>query len=300
MGPELFLKSTYEIITKQSSLGGKLNKELIDQIKSAGGYDLNKWIDLNENDYHLQSDISFHGLVQCLKSYEHYLAYKASSFDSPTLRFGRLAHLMALEPVRFKSNVRLMPEVDLRTKAGKEEMARFKDDCKESDILVKPDEFQRLMGMRAKLDEAMECPDLGWIFESISHVERSAFFKFGDTVAKMRPDMVGESYILDYKTTSNAWIWKFQRDAKSYYYDLQLFFYQYGESLISGKTKELYILAQETEPPYEFQTYKIDHSFRDEAINIINQAYQKYIYGVSGTQRGYPRSILQLDMTRGY
>lgn len=261
--------------------------------------ELNTWLKLSDEEYHSLENISFHGLLNCLKSYNHYVSAKAIKKDTPAMRFGRLAHKMFLEPNEFESLVRVAPVVDKRTKEGKAEFKAFQDSCPANSIIIDADDFNRLMGMKAALQDARNSLNLKWIFDTVERTEEAMLFNLTDSVvARMKPDMIGEDYILDYKTTQDAWIWGFSRTARYSYYDLQLFFYQKAEMLVSGKKKQLLILAQESEPPYEFQVYKIDQSFESEAWNIIDIAFNKYIYGLSGEQKGYPRDIISLDMTR--
>lgn len=261
------------------------------------------WVKLSDEEYHSRPEISFHGLMDCLKSYEHYQTSRQTKKETAAMRFGTLAHLMALEPLEFKRRVKVSPKFDKRTKDGKAGYEAFCAALSPSDLVVDEDDYNRLMGMRAKLDEAMLDPNLAWIFQEIERVEEALFFEMqiGDTVidCRMKPDAVGTTFILDYKTTQDASIEGFWKTVKSYNYDLQLYFYQYAESLVSGKKKQLIILAQETEAPYEFQFHAINEDGLQDAWNVLDLALNKYVLGKNGKQTGYPRCVSELIVSRG-
>lgn len=266
---------------------------------------LNQWLDLEDETYHSLPYLSSHGVMDCLKSFDHYMAKKKSKEQTAAMRFGTIAHLMALEPLEFQKRIRISPEVDRRTSEGKKKYQEFMDSMTPDSLIVSPDEHRRLTGMRKKLDELMKS-DLGWIFQRIEQIEKATIFEImdhselGKILGKAKMDIVGDDYILDYKTTQDAWIWNFGKTARWSYYDLQLFWYQKAEALISGKQKRLLILAQESEEPFEFMVYEIDQSFGSEAWNMIDIGFQKYLNGRLGIQPGYPRQIISLDCSRGH
>lgn len=263
--------------------------------------ELNTYYDIPEETYHRLDLISFHGLLSCFKSYEHFKTKKFSNLDSQTLRFGRIAHIMALEPDRFADIVKPYPEMDLRTKAGKEASAAFRETLKESDIPVSNDDFIKLMGMRNKLNEINNIDSLSWIFQKKERVETSVFFNLAasnesddsEIISKSRIDLIGDDFILDYKTTRDASPESFQFDIIKYKYDAQLFYYQHAESMVSGKLKSLFILAQEVEPPFEFVLYEVSHASHSSCWSLINKGLSNYIRGLNSIDGGYSREIIQ-------
>jgi exodeoxyribonuclease VIII len=262
------------------------------------------WQKLSDEEYHSRPEISFHGLMNCLRSYQHYQADRQTKKETQAMRFGTLAHLMALEPLEFKKRVKVSPKFDKRTKEGKAGYEAFIATLLPSDLVVDEDDYTRLMGMRAKLDEAMLDPNLSWIFKDIERIEEALFFQMqvNDTLidCRMKPDAVGTTFILDYKTTQDASAEGFWKTVKSYNYDLQLYFYQYAESLVSKTQKELIILAQETEAPYEFQFHIINQDGKEHAWNVLDLALNKYVLGKTGKQTGYPRAVCELMVRRSY
>lgn len=266
----------------------------------------NGWVKMSDKDYFALNCLSSHGLMDCLKSYNHYLSAKENQKDSKAMSFGRLAHLMALQFEYFQKNVVVAPELDRRTKAGKADYDAFLNSLNSDSIVCDPDDFKKLMCMRKKLDEVNQSPILKRYFDDIQLIEHAAIKVFahdeslGDILLKGKPDAIGTDFILDYKTTQDAWIWGFERSAKNYRYDLQLRVYQKLDELITGELSEMVILAQESESPYEFQFYTIDNSHNQQTDMLITTALQKYVSGVLQTQPGYPREVMPLNLIRGY
>lgn len=266
----------------------------------------NGWVKMSDSEYFALNCLSSHGLMDCLKSYNHYLSAKENQKDSKAMSFGRLAHLMALQFEYFQKNVVVAPELDRRTKAGKADYDAFLNSLSPESIVCESDDFKKLMAMRKKLNEANQTPKLKFYLDRISLIEHAAVKVFahdeslGDILVKGKPDAIGTNFILDYKTTHDAWIWGFERSAKNYRYDLQLRVYQKLDELICGELNEMVILAQESEPPFEFQFYTIDNSHNPQTDMIITSALQKYVAGVLNTQAGYPRDIMPLNLIRGY
>ena len=266
--------------------------------------ELNTWSKISDHDYHNLDLISFHGLMQCMKSYNHYLDSLANRVETPAMRFGTLAHMMALEPLKFKDLVRMAPSFDRRTTKGKADYEAFNRLNEGLPLIyISQDDYDRLKGMRAKLDELMDNPELSWIFSRAVRIEEALTFElYKDpyVIAKMKPDIVGDNFILDYKTTQDAWLWGFEKISRRYYYDLQLYFYQMGDFKVSGENKNLFILAQESESPYEFQLYRLPKHGANEVHEMIDVAFEKYLLGINGTQPGYPRKVLDLNIQRGF
>ena len=76
--------------------------------------------------YHSGEAISHSGIVQLLKSPEHYLQYKMGSVEpTPAMEFGLAFHSFVLEPEAFSKDYVLAPKFDRRTKEGKETAAKW-------------------------------------------------------------------------------------------------------------------------------------------------------------------------------
>lgn len=215
-------------------------------------------------------------LWEMRKSPAHYL-YAATHEQEPTsaLIFGTAAHKYILEPEDFWNIYAPAPNVDKRTKAGKEAWAAFLESGMEP---IKQDDLDTIMAMDAAIK---------------SHKTASALLKTGvhevpiawvdaetNEPCKCRPDCLteynGEKYIVDYKTTTSCEDGAFERSCKYYGYKLQAAMYSEG---VFNKELERYkfaFVAQEKTPPYAVRVYFCDDGFIDEGMEIFRDLIAKY------------------------
>lgn len=286
---------------------------------------INTYFDCSDDEYHNEIPlISFHGLKECLQSFNHFLAAKRNRSDSKAFTAGRAAHAMALQPEIFAQKYAIAPVCDRRTKEGKAKWEEFNAALTPGQEALSDAEGTMMAGMRLELAAARQIFPEMFRFQQ---VEKAGIFQLGEgpnkepIYAKLKPDAIGEGFmipegdprfpglpldyfkdgfILDYKTTQdNAWRWNFGRDARKFYYDCQLFFYQMGDGTIMNRRLPLVILAQEKADPYEWMFYVVDQSNEESASQILTRAYQKFYHGVTMIQPGYPREIAFLDVQRG-
>ncbi|MEJ5328497.1 MAG: PD-(D/E)XK nuclease-like domain-containing protein [Candidatus Bathyarchaeia archaeon] len=210
---------------------------------------------MSEKEYREHEALGFHDLCNLGKSYLHFLEGRKEKEAKDYQTFGTAAHLMALEPDRFKNQVVARPAFDRRTKDGKARAEAFDAQFKES-LVVTEDEYGRLIAMRAMLSTSPEFSD---IMSCVTHVESCAFLDFSSIKLKGRVDAAGvlpsgEPFVLEYKTTQDASFDNFKWDIGRYKYDLQLLHYAslgFGGIQNLGSCR-LFIVAQEKEPPFDF------------------------------------------------
>ena len=104
-----------------------------------------------------------------------------------TFSFGKAVHAICLEPGLLKSDFVMMPELNLRTNAGKEEKAEFIA-ANEGKSILTFDEHKKLNLM---YESIMAHPAARKIIEADGVVEGSYFFKDPDTGVdcRVRPDL---------------------------------------------------------------------------------------------------------------
>lgn len=146
---------------------------------------------------------------------------KLNTFD-----FGDAMHAICLEPDRLKSDFVVLPELNLRTNAGKAEKAEFIE-ANTGKSILKPDEYKKLHLM---YESVMAHPAARKIIEADGIAEGSYFFNDPDTGidCRVRPDKVIEDagYTADLKTT--PMLSKFMYSVEDYRYYVQAPFYLDG------------------------------------------------------------------------
>ena len=214
--------------------------------------------------------------------------------ETPALIFGRAAHKFVLEPETFADEYVIAPQVDRRTKAGKEEWAAF---LAESEGMT-PISEQDMVVIR-EMNAAIE-----------SHPVAKALLKTGqhevgfewtdgitDEPCKCRPDTLtewnGEKYIVDYKTTNSCEDGAFERACKYYGYKLQAAMYTEGVFCNTFETRKFAFVAQEKAPPYAVRVYFCDPGFVDDGMATFRELIGIYHKcRASGEWPGYRDGVL--------
>lgn len=212
-------------------------------------------------------------LWEIRKSPAHYL-YKVTHQEEPTpaLLFGIAAHKYILEPDDFWNQYVLAPQVDKRTKAGKEAWTEFLEELEGRSALLGPD-----LELLTYMDHAIQ-----------AHPTAAALLKTGrhevpitwmDTetgeLCKCRPDVLteynGKKYIVDYKTTTSCEDGAFERSCRSYGYKLQAGMYAEGVFHSELEDYGFAFVAQEKKEPYAVRVYFCDPGFVEEGRDLFHE-----------------------------
>lgn len=214
---------------------------------------------MTNKEYHEHPAVSKSTLGVIGKSPLHYKYNLENKKDSEAFSFGRACHKWILERNDFFNEFAVLPSVNARTKAGKEELELFKLD-NEGKEFVKADEFEtiKLMGIAMEQHE---------VASKLLHgrVEQSFFWTDVDTgvECKCRPDLINDENmcIIDYKTTSSCKNGDFERDARKFSYDLQAAMYTDGVFINELESYSFVFVAQEKTAPFAVRVYQCDEGF---------------------------------------
>ncbi len=138
-----------------------------------------------------------------------------------TFDFGDAVHAVCLEPERLKSEFVILPPLNLRTNAGKEEKAEFLLENEGKKILT-ADEHKKLTLM---FESVMAHPQARALIEAQGFAESSWFWTDKDTGVKCRcrPDKLIGNKAVDVKSTPD--LVKFKYSVDDYRYFVQNAFY---------------------------------------------------------------------------
>ena len=195
---------------------------------------------------------------------------------TPALIFGDAAHTAVLEPDSFDDLVAIVPEdINKRTKAGKIEYEEFLSAAGDKTIIT-IQEHEKIKEMR----KILHTEDTIRALVGAGKAERSGFWTEPtyDFPCKLRMDLHIEStkIILDYKTTASADYNSFMRSIANYGYHVQARWYVQGMREITGDDYDYIIVAQEKEPPFDFQIYQMDQEALDQGAVIIRPVLEQY------------------------
>lgn len=172
--------------------------------------------------------------------------------ETPALTFGSAAHKMLLEPDGFYDEFAIAPDVDRRTKAGREEYERFVKDALGKDIIT-VDEFNQIVDMTNKVKSIPYVQKL-----LAGQHETPLFWTDEDTGERckvkldMLADVDGVLTVADYKTANSAETNVFVNKMYQLGYHLQAFMYTEAVMKCMGldERPDFIFVVQEKKPPF--------------------------------------------------
>ena len=285
---------------------------------------------MTEHEYRSNPAISRSELWWFNKSPEYFKWRKEHPTEpTPALLFGQVAHKLLLEPDTFQDEFAVAPNVDRRTKAGKEEWEAF---CMEAadKTVVSADVFYQAYQM------ILKARDIPLVMELLAcEHEVPLFWTDSDTdvnckcrLDAMLTDEEGRITIVDYKTASDASYKAFSRDVIAYGYHFQAAMYSEGviqnglcPRLIKGKPKKRWQKDPETgkrryfteipekvvrngtegEPIYPRFIFIVQEKTEPYSVNIfeIETDFIVYGYDLFREYLGTYRSCIDLDIWPG-
>ena len=234
-------------------------------------------IRISNKEYRQRPGISSSELKKIMITPAHYKHWKENpQEDTPALLFGRSAHKYILETYDFYTEFAVAPNVDRRTKEGKEEWARFVADSEGKDVITQ-EQFEQIDAMR---NSAYATPFVAKLLSGDK--ELSFWGKDEDTglVIKCRPDCItdfnGKHILIDYKTCTDAENTKFYRDSIKFGYDLQLAYYREILKQNTGLDYDVVIIAQEKTAPYVTNVFQLSENYLENGRNLYKEMLKVY------------------------
>lgn len=235
----------------------------------------NSWIKMRDDEYHLRTELSSSLLRRFMRSpYGYQRSLSAVEKRTPALEFGNAVHLAILQPDEFGNSVLMAPEADGRTTEGKLIKARFMAGLTPGTLVLKRDDYHQACAMAQEITAAEEFKQFS---ARATGVELAGFANVKGVECRIKPDLLGDDFLLDYKSTVSCTPRAFERSILTYGYVVQLAFYRMVAYVIDGKQRNnVFILAQEKKPPYEWMIYQLDLPYLNEATKQIVKALDKF------------------------
>lgn len=198
--------------------------------------------------------------------------------EQPTqaLLFGQAFHKLVLEPETFFDEFAVAPEIDRRTKAGKEEYAAFCEFAAGKTV-IDQDAFDRANEMRVAV---CSNPYVAKLLNGQHEVPYFWTDELTGEACKVRLDSLTEiksqPVIVDLKTTADASTDGFMRSAIKYGYDFQAAMYSEGYEKNTGKKPLFVFIAIEKEPPYAVNILQADEAFTQHGYDVFRELIGTY------------------------
>lgn len=192
-------------------------------------------------------------------------AAKVPQEDTPTFAFGRAFHSFLLDGSdTFVKNFTVAPEINRRTKDGKEAWEKFYERNKDKTVISIED-----MTTIEDMYSAVSIHPIATALLNKGRSETSIFWTDDETGlrCKVRPDRIPDGdhgVILDLKTVQSADIMAFTRSVMNYGYAREAGMYIEGfNSVSNAKVDAFCFICVEKEKPYRVEVYTLEDLFID-------------------------------------
>lgn len=221
---------------------------------------------MTEKEYRQAEGISRSQLWRLTESPEKFKWYEDHPEEpTPALIFGQLVHKATLEPETLMEEFAVAPNVDRRTKAGKEEYAAFAEDAAGKTIVSADDwqkatemlEAQKVMPFIKKLLDGEHEKPFFWVDEMTGELCKVRV----DALIEINYEGEKRLAIIDYKSTMDASSDAFMRQAVNLGYDFQAAMYSEGVEKVTGRKPLFVFIAQEKTAPYAINILQADPVF---------------------------------------
>lgn len=251
---------------------------------------------MTNREYHEHPAISKSDLDLIHRSPMHYQYRKAHPIEqTPALLIGSAVHKMVLESDGFFDEFAVLPQIDRRTKAGKEAYNAFLEASAGKSIIS-----EEIHQLSIDIAEAVSHHKTARALLSGGKAETSHFWKDIRTGldCKCRPDYLRSGFCVDFKTTQDASPQAFEKSAYKYRYHVQSYWYLHGLKMCGIQDiDDFAFVAVEKEPPYAVAVYYADDLMlrlgKLEAEADLERMSQCVD---SGVFYGYPDSIQPLSL----
>lgn len=234
---------------------------------------------LTNRDYREHEGVSRSDLNVLLTQTPLHFKYKIENRgeeDSKALHEGRIFHKEVLEPETFLEEFAIIPDVDRRTRAGKELYASFllETETKEPCTLA---DYEKAVAMKKAIDSN---PLAKKFLTGVHEVSYFWTDSFTGEKCKVRPDCIaevdGKKYIVDYKTTDSCADGHFERSVRQYGYKFQAGMYREGVFQNTFEEYGFAFVAQEKKAPYATRVYVCSEDFIQEGYDLFRKAIGIY------------------------
>ena len=222
------------------------------------------------------------------------------------LKDGQGGHTVLLEMENFNDRYTVMPKVDARTKAGREQKELASEKAhQEGKILVNQEDFTKWLEWK---DNIHNDPIISGLFlNNKGKNEICGFFEhptIKDVKGCFRADKLLEDQELciDLKFMLSAHPKAFEHSIRKYRYDIQASWYLDGLKAITGKDFDFLFVVCEKSFPFNVQTYRLDDESLEKGrddTRVYLEYYKKYSVSPLEEQkrlRGYYNGIQTLHV----
>lgn len=241
--------------------------------------------------YHGSAGASSSFIKKFLESTPARIAYERENppeRDTSKMDIGSATHTLVLEPHKFPEEFAIAPLVNLRTNAGKDTMADFREKNAHKIILTEEQvNHASLMAIAIKQHPKAakflrDCvPEISIYWRAVSNRPECQF----DQLVKCRPDALSLTHplILDIKTCTSASYEAMRKAVINFRYHLSAAHYLEGvlqceqamHDFNLSENMGFALICVENTPPYQVATYEISNAFLAEGLSLRNEGLRR-------------------------
>lgn len=221
---------------------------------------------------------------------------KHNQRETPAMKLGTAVHCAVLERDAFPARYATAPDVDRRTKGGREIYQGFCEGCAGMEIINAQDR-DTCTRMAAAV---MEHPAAKCALEGRGETELSVVWKHAGQLCKCRVDFISGSLAFDLKTAADAsmdgFAWAIVRRG----YDIQAAFYLMGLAAAGIHVDGFAFIAVESDEPHAVNVMAMDDADIDAAAQRVESLASEYRLRSEANhwQVGYGQSIQLIRLPR--
>jgi len=231
----------------------------------------NNGIITDENYFDDEEYISASMIKQALQGSKKRFDYAMSqNIESEAFLVGSAFHAMMLEPEQYRKLYAFEPDVDRRTKAGKEYIAEWRGQNKDVPHHLPGKYENMLINMQESLSDH---PVYNQLIKDSGEREVIKLFELEGAKCKAKVDYydVEDNYIVDIKTCKHLDVEDIAKSIRDYKYGIQAAFYLDGL-----KAHKFYFVFIEKKAPYDAVVVEYSSGLED--------SRQAYINGIANIQ----------------
>ena len=193
--------------------------------------------------------------------------------QTESMLLGSVVHKLVLEPETFADEFAVAPDCDRRTKEGKAEWKGFTDALRDDVQPITGQMYETACNMR----DAVKAHEIASRLLSDGKAEQSFFWERDGIKCSCRPDYLrDDGLVVDLKSTQNATPESFSRDAYSFRYYVQAWWYLDGLKKNGIQAENFLFIAVENKPPFHVCVYAADDLYYKLGEEEALQDFEKY------------------------
>lgn len=254
--------------------------------------------------YHASDGLSSSDLKELARSPLHWRTYKAQESESSAeMALGSLVHALILEPESVESEFAVG---EFKIRRGKDYDAVLSQNP--GRVIVSTEEFQEAKRISsAFFEECSHNPELKALTQGQKEIAFVWECPTTGVKLKCKPDILGNGFIADIKTSKDASFDAFQRQVVDYMYFLSAAHYLKGVTHVMQKgllvpqvtlpPTAFYFIVIEKKAPYAIAVYRLDAKALEIGNSMVERAVNSYAGAVAtDVWTGYPARVIEMGL----